>query len=98
VDFGRRDRNQTIKSDVAPVTREMLDKYPKIRFYESLNPDNQKGVELACIGAVDLDAIIAYCAKFMRRIFAARFRTNKVRVLPQQTVFNGQENEKMRAA
>ncbi|MFO8050022.1 MAG: hypothetical protein R6U29_13395 [Desulfosudaceae bacterium] len=71
VDFGRQDQNQTIKSDVAPVTAEMLKKYPKIRFYEELNPDNHKGMEMACIGALDLDAIISYMGKYTRRMLKA---------------------------
>ncbi|MFZ5563331.1 MAG: hypothetical protein ACOZBW_04715, partial [Thermodesulfobacteriota bacterium] len=98
VDFGRQDRNQTIKSDVAPVTREMLEKYPKIRFYESLNPDNQKGVELACLGAVDLDAIIAYCGKFLRRTLSGITGRGKVTALPSKAVVSRNENREKKAA
>jgi hypothetical protein len=83
VDFGLRDRNQTIKSDVAPVTRDMLEKYPKIRFYETLNPDNHKGVELACIGGIDIDSAILYCKKFFRRtLLGITGRGGKVTALP----------------
>jgi hypothetical protein len=82
VDFGLREGNQVIKSDVAPVTREMLEKYPKIRFYESLNPDNKAGIELACLGAVDFDAIIAYCVKFVRRNLSGLTGRGKVAAVP----------------
>ncbi|MDJ0766900.1 MAG: hypothetical protein QNJ97_28255 [Myxococcota bacterium] len=77
VDFGFGDKNQTIKSNVAPVTEEMLKKYPKIAFYESLNPDNQKGIEMACIGALDIDSTISYLKKFTRRIFMGAERAKK---------------------
>ena len=82
VDFGRQDQNQTIKDDVAPVTREMLEKYPKIRFYESLNPDNRNGIEMACIGAVDMASIFAYFKKFTHRMLTDLFGKGKVRALP----------------
>ncbi|MEW6079552.1 MAG: hypothetical protein AB1724_17230 [Thermodesulfobacteriota bacterium] len=82
VDFGRAEENQTIKSDVAPVTPEMLNRYPKIRFYEELNPDSRKGIELACIGAVDLASITAYFKKFTGRTFNSLFKGNKVTILP----------------
>lgn len=99
VDFGRKDQNQTIKDDVAPVSREMLEKYPKIRFYESLNPDNKKGMEMACIGAIDMASIIAYLQKFIRRTLSAIFKTNKVKPLPSaQTTGNLQNTSKKKAA
>jgi len=83
VDFGRKDQNQTIKDDVAPVSPEMLEKYPKIRFYESLNPDNAKGVEMACIGAIDMASIMAYFRKFIRRtVNTGLFRKGKIQSLP----------------
>ncbi|MDJ0765265.1 MAG: hypothetical protein QNJ97_19955 [Myxococcota bacterium] len=82
VDFGLGDKNQTIKSDVAPVTEEMLQKYPKIAFYESLNPDNQKGIEMACIGALDFDAAISYLKKFTQRIFMGAEKQKKTKRIP----------------
>ncbi|ABW66203.1 hypothetical protein [Desulfosudis oleivorans] len=98
VDFGRKDENQTIKSDVAPVTPEMLEKYPKIRFYESLNPDNQKGVELACIGAIDIDSITAYCKKFLRRTWDGLTARGKVTTLPSTAALDRNQEKKKKAA
>jgi len=99
VDFGRRDRNQTIKSDVAPVTREMLEKYPKISFYESFNPDNRKGVEMACLGAVDMASIFAYFKKFIRRASGGLFGKGKVHTLPTVSVtVDRREELKQKAA
>ncbi len=99
VDFGRKDENQTIKDDVAPVSQEMLEKYPKIRFYESINPDNKKGMEMACIGAIDMTSIAAYCKKFVRRTLAGLFAKNKVQKLPTaQSAANRQNASKKKAA
>ncbi|MDY6903970.1 MAG: hypothetical protein SWH61_04715 [Thermodesulfobacteriota bacterium] len=84
VDFGRQDDNQTIKSDVAPVTAEMLERYPKIRFYEQLNPDNSKGIEMACIGSLDMAAALSYLGKYSRRLFNAVFRRDNVKKMPQR--------------
>ncbi|MDJ0764950.1 MAG: hypothetical protein QNJ97_18355 [Myxococcota bacterium] len=86
VDFGLGDKNQTIKSDVAPVTEEMLRQYPKIAFYEALNPDNQKGIEMASIGALDLDSAVAYFKKFTRRVIKGVEKHKKAENLPGRSL------------
>ena len=47
-----------------------------------MNPDSRKGIELACIGAVDLASITAYFKKFTRRTFNSLFKGDKVTILP----------------
>ena len=49
---------------MSPITDELLRKYPKIAFYQSLSPDNKTGIEVACIGTLDLGVAIAYLKKF----------------------------------
>jgi hypothetical protein len=86
VDFGRKDQNQTIKSNVAPVTMEMLNKYPKIRYYESINPDNKKGIELACIGKIDWRAVNTYFKKFILRLTKSFSPQSKARKISKSSL------------
>lgn len=88
VDFGRGMNNQTIRSDVAPVTAEMMHKYPKIRFYESLNPNSQRGIEMACIGALDFGAAVAYLKKFIRRMFNRTNEQRNTKSVPERSTEN----------
>jgi hypothetical protein len=43
---------QKLKEDVAEITDEMKDKYPKIAFFEKVNPTWRQGTELPCIGDI----------------------------------------------
>lgn len=45
--------HEHLKDSVAPITEELMNKYPKIKFFNSQNPGWKKGDELACIGEVD---------------------------------------------
>ena len=44
---------QRLKEDVAEITDEMKMKYPKIAFFEQINPTWREGTELPCIGDLD---------------------------------------------
>jgi hypothetical protein len=73
IDFGYGQNNQVIKQNVAPVTDDMLQRYPKIAYYHKLNPNAGKGIELACIGEVNITAITSYMFKFIRLFFKSFF-------------------------
>jgi len=47
------DSCQRLKEDVAEITDEMKMKYPKIAFFEQVNPTWREGTELPCIGDLD---------------------------------------------
>jgi hypothetical protein len=66
VDFGHGALSQVIKQDVAPVTTDMLKQFPKIAFYHKLNPNAHKGIELACIGEINMATILSYTFKFIQ--------------------------------
>ncbi len=51
-----------LKSGVAPITAHDR-KYPRIAFFEKLNPDWENGTELACVGEVTILNAILYCFK-----------------------------------
>jgi hypothetical protein len=65
-----------LKQFVAPITSDMRERYPRLQFFEKVNPGWATGLELACIARFDiLTAIflpIGYtfkkviCAKFMK--------------------------------
>lgn len=46
--------HEKLKSDVAPITAELKEKNPKIKFFEDKNPHWQKGEELVCLGEFHL--------------------------------------------
>ncbi|NOT80248.1 MAG: hypothetical protein HOP07_14735 [Bacteriovoracaceae bacterium] len=45
--------HEHLKESIAPITNELMEKYPKIKFFNFQNPGWRKGDELACIGEVD---------------------------------------------
>ncbi len=45
--------HEKLKATIAPITKELELKYPKIAFFNHQNPNWQRGDELACIGKVD---------------------------------------------
>jgi hypothetical protein len=49
---------QKLKEDVAEITEEMKEKFPKIAFFEKINPSWREGTELPCIGDIDWLSII----------------------------------------
>jgi hypothetical protein len=62
LNFG--DDYQPLKGDVAPITDEMRQKSPKIRFFEERNPMWEKGTELPCIGEIVWGDIFKYVQRF----------------------------------
>ena len=52
------DGYQKLKEDVAEITDEMKKKYPKIAFFEKVNPTWRQGTELPCIGDLDWFTIL----------------------------------------
>ena len=52
------DGYQRLKDDVAEITDEMKRKYPKIAYFEQVNPTWREGTELPCIGDIDWFSLI----------------------------------------
>lgn len=61
--------HEHLRGSIAPITDELMAKYPKIKFFQSKNPDWIKGCELACIGEVDPFLGIVHPIKLVRKIF-----------------------------
>ncbi len=49
---------QKLKENVAEITDELREKYPKIAFFEEVNPTWREGTELPCIGDLDWFTLI----------------------------------------
>jgi hypothetical protein len=62
------EEHEHLRETIAPITDELMTKYPKIKFFQSKNPDWQKGCELACIGEVDPRLAIVHPIKLVRKI------------------------------
>lgn len=65
---------QKLKEDVAEITDEMKQKYPKISFFEKVNPTWRQGTELPCIGDISWSFILwrpipFACRKIRNKIF-----------------------------
>lgn len=63
------EEHEHLRETIAPITHELMEKYPKIKFFQSKNPDWKKGCELACIGEVDPLLGIVHPIKLVRKIF-----------------------------
>lgn len=60
--------HEHLRESIAPITQDLLDRYPKINFFNSTNPGWKKGDELACIGEVDPLLGVVHPFKIMRKI------------------------------
>ncbi len=60
--------HEHLRDSVAPITDELMEKFPKIKFFQSKNPDWKKGHELACVGEVDPLLGIVHPFKIIKKI------------------------------
>lgn len=85
LDFG--ESYQFLIGDVAPITEEMRNRYPRIAFFEQCNPDWQKGNELPCVGRIGISDSLRYVFRLTKKIRADRqfrkSRAPKPVVLPE---------------
>ena len=70
---------QRLKEDVAEITEEMKEKYPKISFFEEVNPTWREGTELPCIGDISWSFLLwrpipFALRKFRNKLFGSRSR------------------------
>ncbi len=65
LDFG--DDYAPLKGDIAPITDEMRQKSPKIKFFEQVNPEWERGTELVCVGAIPTKDIFRYIERFFTK-------------------------------
>lgn len=60
--------HEHLKESIAPITNELMEKYPKIKFFNFQNPGWRKGDELACIGEVDPLLGIIHPFKILKKL------------------------------
>lgn len=78
-----------LKEFVAPITDEMRERSPRLRYFETLNPRWNEGDELACITCVDFQAMIftPLVYLFKRVIFGKKKKKSRtpvvINALPQ---------------
>lgn len=60
--------HEKLKETVAPITNELKEKYPKIKFFEDSNPEWRDGNELACIGEVDPLLAVFHPFKLLKKM------------------------------
>lgn len=62
------DEHEHLRESIAPITDDLIARYPKIKFFNSHNPGWKKGDELACIGEVDPLLGIVHPFKILRKL------------------------------
>ena len=80
---------QRLKEDVAEITEEMKVKYPKISFFEEVNPTWREGTELPCLGDISWTFLLWRpipfgLRKLRNEIFRSRSR-EQIKKLKQDT-------------
>ena len=80
---------QKLKEDVADIDEEMKQKYPKISFFEEVNPTWREGTELPCLGDISWSFLLwrpipFALRKFRNKIFRSKSR-EKIKKLKQDT-------------
>lgn len=67
IDFHVED-HERLRATIAPITEDLINKYPKIKFFQKKNPDWNKGCELACIGEINPILAIVHPLKLIRKL------------------------------
>ena len=78
LDFG--DGYQFLRDDVADITEELRQRYPKIAFFEQCNPDWDKGNELPCVGRAGFSDAVRYVFRLMRKKWQTRRKSTALPV------------------
>jgi hypothetical protein len=60
--------HEKLKESIAPISNELREKYPKIKFFEEKNPNWKMGQELSCIGEVDPFLALLHPFKIVKKI------------------------------
>jgi hypothetical protein len=79
------DGYQRLKEDVAEITDEMKNKYPKISFFEKANPTWKDGTELPCLADISWSVVlylpIAFTLRKLRNmIFGSKSREKRKKI------------------
>jgi hypothetical protein len=61
-----------LKKNIAPISNDLKNKYPKINFFESKNKNWSIGHELSCIGEIDPVLAIIHPLKLLKKMFFRR--------------------------
>lgn len=60
-------KHERLKDFTAPITDQMMEKYPRIKFFQESNPNWKEGEELACIGEVNWRLFYTYPYKLIKK-------------------------------
>lgn len=66
------EEHERLRESIAPITDELMNRYPKIKFFQTSNPNWTIGHELACIGEVDPLLGIVHPLKLLRKIIKSK--------------------------
>lgn len=67
-----------LKEAIAPITKDLLDKNPRVKFFQEKNPKWNQGDELACVARMTLMMPFKYQLKTFRNQLLRTLKTNKV--------------------
>lgn len=72
--------HEKLKESVAPITNELKSKFPKIKFFEEMNPNWKKGNELSCIGEIDPRLAFIHPFKILKKVLLKSNLKKKISV------------------
>lgn len=61
------ERHEKLKDFVAPISQQLKEKYPKIKFFADKNPNWMNGDELVCLGEVNLALSVVHPFKVISK-------------------------------
>ncbi|KAF0808901.1 hypothetical protein A167_02368 [Alcanivorax sp. S71-1-4] len=69
LDFG--DDYQRLRENVADITDDMRERFPRIAFFETRNPSWRQGTELPCLGQLGYSDLLRYLFRFVAKQWRA---------------------------
>jgi len=84
------DSYQRLKDNIAEITDELRQKYPKIAFFEEMNPTWKEGTELPCIGELTWSFLLwvpfPFAYRKILKLFRSGFRKMVKKLTPDAAV------------
>ncbi|MBY0371130.1 hypothetical protein K2X33_10620 [bacterium] len=74
-----------LRAGVADIDPALIERNPRIGFFVSMNPDWQRGAELACISKMDAQALFYYPIKSIFKLSALRLARSLKRLGTTET-------------
>ena len=70
-----------LKFGIAPITKKLKEENKRVNFFDSTNPNWQKGDELCCLASMTLTMPIKYQLKIIKKSYGKMLAIHKQRVL-----------------